>query len=155
MAYVDKALSLCRDQDFFGSAGTALIGDSLDLGTKINENLFGGPMPMVLVVRVTQAMTGGTSARFRLRTGTAVTNGNISTGGATIMETQVITRANLPVGAEFMQMLPYGSVIPDYKRYLQMDVTRVGTSTAGEIDAYLTPGEDIWEAIKSERAMIV
>ena len=61
--YTDKSLYLCENTDFFGGAGNAFIGDVL--GWKGREDLLGAGKPLALVIQISRAMVGGTTAKFR------------------------------------------------------------------------------------------
>ena len=134
---VDKRVEFCDDVTFSGNAGTAYIGNSVDLSERRDVGATTPPLYFVIVVKTT--MVGGASAQFELRGGNGVTGGgDISAGAADYVATPVLSRATLAAGATFAYPLPQTSPAFPAKRYLQVQVTRVGNSTAGAIDAFLT-----------------
>ena len=146
--WIDKSLVLCDKVDFFGSAGNSEIGDVLDMTTR--EDLRGAGMPLYLVLLITTAMTAGTSIDFQLRSADATTgtDPDLNTNERTILTTGAIVLANLTVRSKWHCMLPYGDWV-EYRRYMQMRVTRVGASTAGKFSAFLTLEPPQWEPLKA------
>lgn len=120
-----------------GSAGTAKIGDAIDLSVASN---MGEGYPMYLVISVGTTFAGGTTAAFNLVT---ADNEALSTAPVTLLSSGAIATANLPAGA-----LAIVIAIPKaaYKRWLGLTVTEVGDYTAGAIKAFLTLDPPAWRA---------
>jgi hypothetical protein len=136
---IDDTMTLVDDADFFGAAATANIGDILDIGTDgaFHSNLQGG-----LLLQITEAMVGGTSAQFQLvsdSTDTIATNGDQTIHAVT----NVYLVAELTLGKRIFIPIPQGDT---FERYLALQVTRVGTSTEGEISAFILKDAQMWRA---------
>lgn len=127
-----------------GTAGTALIGDVIDLGSASRD--IGAGEPLFLVLQTdTEIITGGVAgtisfslasdAQAAIATdGTATvhaTTGNLVTDDAAANDTRLDAG-----GTIFVVSLPQGAV---YERYLGILAT-IGTTTvtAGKINAFLT-----------------
>ena len=124
---------------------TALLGDVMDLTT--NRDI-GQGHPMYLVLQVTTAFAGGTSYQFHLASDSTAA---ISTDGSETrhFSTDVYTEAQMTAGFTAVWALPMGDTArgedtAGYERYLGILLTDVGSSTAGAINAFLTPDPYGW-----------
>ena len=141
MSFIDKSLEFADALDASGGAGRALIGDVLPLQEQRRIGVLGNGQPMYLVIVVTTAFSGGTSVNFELSSDDAQA---IATDGSATVNAQTgpIAIANLTAGTRFNIPLPLGN----YEEYLGVIVNRVGTVSAGEIDAFLTHDVESWVA---------
>lgn len=135
---LDKLSQFADSEDFFGAAGTAKIGNAIPLGAA-GPNL-GEGHALHLVIGVTEAMAGGTSVQFNLVT---ADNAALDSNPVTLLSTPVLTTASVTLG---LQALVVALPKATYKAFLGITATRVGTSTAGEIDAFLTMDPPTWRA---------
>jgi len=120
-----------------GLAGTAKIGDALDLSVVSD---MGEGYPMYLVIQMSTAAAGGTSAAFNLVT---ADNEALTTNPVTLFSTGPIVTASLILNASVIVI-----AIPkaDYKRWLGLTITEVGNFTTGAIRAFLTQDPPAWRA---------
>ena len=146
--WIDERAEFCDATATQGAAGsTALVGDVMDLS--VNRDI-GQGHPMYLVIQVTTAFSGGTSAQFTLASDSSATiavDGNQTNH----WQSDVFTTAQLTAGFTFGFALPFGDTArgedtAGYERYLGILVTDVGTNTAGAINAFLTPDPYGWTA---------
>lgn len=138
---LDSKLVIC-DADAVFSDGTVVLSNNvLDLGKTTPVDI-GRGHPIYLVIQVTIAFAGGTSANFQLVSDAAAA---IATNGAASehLATGAIPIASLTAGATFSFALPHQTP-QAYERYLGLLVTCVGTMTAGSIDAFLTLTPQAW-----------
>jgi hypothetical protein len=132
------------------SAGTALIGNVIDLGTDgVND-----VEDMYAVISVdTEIITGGTAGtvQFFLVSDSLATLGGGAVASCTLhASTQsqatgaAASNAALAAGKTLLQVeLPKGQ----YERYLGvLCTTGTTTTTAGKINAYLTPAPATWKS---------
>lgn len=137
---MDETLEIADAVSIAGAAATALVGDQIDLrqvsGAEIFDSLF-------LVIQINVAVAGGTSAQFTLASDAAAA---IATDGSATVHwaSRIFPVAELPLGRRIIVPLPGG--IPVTERYLGLLVTRVGTLSAGTIDAFLTTDAQRWQA---------
>lgn len=137
---MDKLNTFCEDEPAFGTAATRLEGDVIDL---IDVRDIGNGQPLYLIVTITTAWAGGTSANFQLAsdaTDAIATNGTASIHG----QTGAIPVANLTAGKTFV--IPAMIEGTAYERYLGVLVTTVGTTTAGAFTAFLSIDPTGWKA---------
>lgn len=140
---LDKRNEFADAVSVAASAGTALIGDVIDLGTDgVNdvEDLYA-------VISVdTEIITGGSAGtvQFFLVSDSLATLGSGTVAGSTLhASTSALatgaasSNASLAVGKTLLQVeLPKGT----YERYLGvLCTTATTTTTAGKINAFLTP----------------
>ncbi len=143
--WMDERAEFCDATSTSAAAGsTALVGDVMDLTS--NRDI-GQGHPMYLVIQVTTAFTGGTSAQFVLASDSGAA---ISTDGSETRHwsSDVFTAAQLTAGFSFGFALPFGDTAQGedtagYERYLGILVVDVGTNT-GSINAFLTPDPSGW-----------
>lgn len=124
---------------------TALLGDVMDLS--VNRDI-GQGHPMYLVIQVTTAFAGGTSYQFVLASDSAAA---IAVDGTETRHfaTDVYTQAQMTAGFTATWALPMGDTArgedtAGYERFLGILLVDVGSSTAGAINAFLTPDPYGW-----------
>lgn len=134
-----------------GSAGTALIGDVIDLGATSSD--IGNGQPLYLVIQTdTEIITGGTAGtiKFQLASDSSAsiaTDGSASVHfdtGTFVTDDAAANSAALNAGGVIAAVaLPNGT----YERYLGILAT-IGTTTvtAGKINAFLTSDVSKWVA---------
>jgi|TARA_R100001530_G_scaffold37085_1_gene28801 hypothetical protein len=141
---LDERLEFCDDTDISASAGTALVGDVIDL--EVARDI-GGGQPIYLYIRTggTEIITGGSAGTlgFKLASdsGAAISTSTSTIHLATTLFVTDGTDANaaeMKVGGTiFFGALP-GEGDP-YERYVGLlAVTATTTTTAGTINAGLT-----------------
>ena len=142
---LDELLEFADALDVSATAGTALVGDVIDLGTEPQD--FGSGEPMYLSIQVTTAFATATTAdiTFTLASDASAT---IATNGSATEHiiTDAFDTGVLVAGFELMLALPTGAGLP-YERYLGLLVTTGNaTTTAGSINAGLTKAPKRWKA---------
>lgn len=136
---MDENLEFADAVDVSGTAGSALIGDVVDLGVARDV---GNGQPMYVVVQMSTAASGGTSIDFQVRTDDSAT---INTSTGTLhASTGAIAVANLTAGKTYVFALPLEGEA--YERYMGIVVTRVGTVSTADINAFLTFDPHGWKA---------
>ena len=144
--WIDERAEFADAASTSGAAdSTALVGDVMDLSS--NRDI-GQGHPMYLVIQVTTAYAGGTSAQFVLASDSSAT---IAVDGTETrhFQSDVFTDAQLTAGFTLVTALPMGDTArgedtAGYERYLGILVVDVGTHTAGSINAFLTPDPYGW-----------
>lgn len=120
-------------------AGTVVLAKAVDLQEVVSYLGVGQPT-MYLVVQVTKAFTTSASATVDIQLVSDSTDP--ATGGVMLhWSTGDLAAAALTLDRQFIVPLPAGTA---YAQYLQMQVvTKVGATTAGSINAFLTvePGQ--------------
>lgn len=134
-----------------GSAGTALIGDVIDLGATSSD--IGNGEPLYLVIQTdTEIITGGSAGTIQFQLASDASASIATDGSATVHYTSAslvtddaaANSAALNAGGVIAAVaLPMGS----YERYLGILAT-IGTTTvtAGKINAFLTHDVSKWVA---------
>ena len=134
---IDTRSTFAWEEDVDGSAGTAKLGEAMDLEVEANQ---GEGYPLYLVILFTTTTAGGTSTAYNLVT---ADNAALDSNPVTLLSTPVYAVASGVAGV-------YAIVVPlpkaDYKRYLGITVTRVGTVTAGAVSAFLVQDPPAWRA---------
>lgn len=141
---LDEKLEFCDALSVAAAAGSALVGDVVDLGAA--DRRIGTMNPMYLVIQVTTAFTsaGAATVSFELASDDTAAI-NVSTGSKHA-RSQVFAYTALTLGKQIIVPLPSG--LPDYKQYLGVIVvTAVATTTAGAINAFLTSDAADWKAL--------
>jgi len=135
---IDELNEFANAVDASGAAGTALVGDVIDLGATPHD--LGGGKPMYLVVQMDAAAAGGTSAAFELRSDAdvAVADGSLH------LSSGAVALASLTEGKTMVFPLPVKGGATPYERYLGLAVTRVGTFTTLTVNAFLTFDPTHW-----------
>lgn len=137
------------------AAGTALIGDVIDLGATPQDLGNGKPMYLVIQSGDTEIITGGTAGtiQFELASDAQAAIAVDGTASTHILTNEFVTDdtgandAQLgPNKTIFMGALPTGAGVA-YERYLGVLAT-IGTTTvtAGTINAFLTYDPSAWKA---------
>lgn len=135
---IDSLNTFADPENVFGSAGTAKVGDAIDLTVAPVDQ--GEGYPLWFWAAVSTSGTGGTSFAIELVT---ADNEALTTNPEVIYTTGAVTTANFTAG----RMLAVVALPKrDYRRWLGMRVTRVGTSTAGAVKAYLVQDPPNWRA---------
>lgn len=134
------------------AAGTALIGNVIDLGATPQD--LGNGKPMYLIITVdTSIITGGVAGTIEFKLvsdaqSAIATDGSASQHVATgTFVTDDVALAELLVGGvAYVGAMPTGAGVA-YERYLGVIAT-VGTTTvtAGAINAFLTEDPSAWKA---------
>lgn len=151
---MDELLEFADAVDVSASAGTALIGDVIDLGATPQD--FGHGEPMYLVIQTaTEIITGGAAGtiKFQLASDAAAaiaTDGtatvHIDTGTFVTDGTDANDAQLKEGGIIFLGALPTGAARP-YERYLGiLCVTASTTTTEGAINAFLTKDPSYWRS---------
>lgn len=134
-------------------AGTALIGDVIDLGSTTSDIGNGSSVYLVIKTGATEIITGGSAGtiRFLLASdagASIATDGTASVHfdtGTIVTDDAAANDARLNAGGTIaMVELPIGN----YERYLGILATIATTTvTAGTIDAFLTRDPSKWVAL--------
>lgn len=132
------------------AAGTALIGDVIDLGAASAD--IGNGQPLYLVIQTdTEIITGGNAGTIEFRLASDST-ANLATSptvhfstGSLVTDDAAANDARLNAGGVIAAVaLPMGT----YERYLGiLCVTATTTTTAGKINAFLTTDVAKWVAM--------
>lgn len=134
-----------------GSAGTALIGDVIDLGAASRD--IGNGQQLYLVIQTdTEIITGGSAGTIQFTlasddSATIATDGSATAhfvSASFVTDDSAANSAQLNAGGLIAAVaLPMGT----YERYLGILAT-IGTTTvtAGKINAFLTPDVAKWAA---------
>ena len=149
---MDELLEFADNVSVAAVAGTALIGDVIDLGAA-GENI-GVGQPVYIVIRPSvEIITGGVAGTLQFKLvsdaqAAVATNGTATEHIITVAYVTDGTDANdaeLKVGGTIMHAaLPMGQT---YERYLGiLAVTATTTTTAGSIDAFLTYDPNEWKS---------
>lgn len=148
---LDERLEFADDVSVAASAGTALIGDVIDLGgdgIDGNSDLF-----VVIETGSEEIITGGSAGTLILQLASDAQAAIATDGSATIhlasasltTDDSAANSAALNVGGQILvAKLPRGT----YERYLGiLAVTGTTTTTAGKINAFLTNDPPAWKAM--------
>lgn len=142
---LDEKLEFCDATSVAAAAGTANVGDVIDLDDTTRRL---AQTTLFLVISVSAAFTSGGSATVQFRlvsdgVATPATDGTETVHWAS----DVFAVAALTVGKNIIVPLPSGSLVA-YERYLGLQVvTAVATTTAGSINAFLVNDADEWAAL--------
>lgn len=142
---LDETLEFADAVDVSAAAGTANIGDIIDLSL-VSSDIGTGEM-MYLVIQVTTTFTSGGAAvvQFALVSDATTT---IAVDGSETRHalTDAFVFSTLTAGRNIIIPLPGGW--PAYERYLGLNVITSGaTTTAGAINAFLTKDARAWSAL--------
>ena len=147
MGILDERNEFADNVDVSASAGTALIGDVMDLGAAGED--IGNGQPLYLVIRTgsTEIITGGSAGtlQFTLASDAAAAIATDGTATEHVLTELFVTDgtdandAEMKAGALiYMAPLPAGTG-GNYERYLGiLAITATTTTTAGTINAFLT-----------------
>lgn len=134
------------------AAGTALIGDVIDLGTASRD--IGNGEPLYLVITTdTEVITGGAAGTIQFQLASDAQAAIATDGSATVhLDTGTIVTDDAAAndnrlnagGVIFAAALPQGVL---YERYLGiLAIIATTTVTAGKINAFLTHDVAAWRA---------
>jgi len=152
---LDERNEFCDNVDVSASAGTALVGDVIDLGAAGED--IGNGQPIYLVIRTgsTEIITGGSAGtiQFQLASDSAAAIATDGTATEHLITQAYVTDDSAANSNElnageiiYMAPLPVGTV-SDYERYLGiLCVTATTTTTAGTINAFLTLDPGRWKS---------
>lgn len=138
---LDKNLVFTNKVSVAAAAGSALVGDVINLDAANRK--IGHGCSLKLCILVTTAFTSGGSAtvQFRLMSGAAAAI-NPASDMDHIM-TRAFPIASLTLGARFVVELP--ASLTNFGQYLGLVVTTaVATTTAGSISAFLAEDVEAW-----------
>lgn len=145
MAILDERCEFADNVDIAAAAGTALIGDQIDIEVLRDMGSHGQPVFLVISVD-TEVITGGTAGVVRFVLASDATAAIATDGTATehftshdfITDDAAVNAAQLSAGSfPVVVSLPIEGV--PYERYLGiLVVTTTTTTTDGNISAYLT-----------------
>ena len=147
MGILDERLEFADNVDVSAAAGTAQIGDIIDLGAAGED--IGNGQPLYLVIRTggTEIITGGVAGtlQFQLASNAATTLAADGTDTVHLMTEEHVTDGTDANATEmkaggiiYMGAIPAGTN-GNYERYLGvLAVTATTTTTAGTINAFLT-----------------
>lgn len=151
MVMIDKLAEFCDDTSVAAAAGTAAIGNQIDLLTAGLDIGNGEPVWLVVQTGSTEIITGGAAGTitFNLVTDTAT---NLTTSPTTILHSATYTTddaaansAQLNVGGYLLVAAIPGGVT--CKRYLGVTaIIATTTVTAGNINAFLTTDPSFYKA---------
>lgn len=150
---MDERTEFADNVSVAAGAGTALIGDVIDLGSTSSDVGNGETIYLVIQTGSTEIITGGSAGtvRFQLASDAAAaiaTDGTASVHfdtGTIVTDDAAANDARLNAGGIIaMVALP----IATYERYLGiLCVTATTTTTAGTINAFLTKDPSKWLAL--------
>lgn len=132
------------------AAGTALIGDVIDLGASARDMGAGEPLYLVITTD-TEIITGGSAGTIKFQlasdsTADLATSATVHLDtGTLVTDDSAANDARLNAGGViFIGQLPQGAL---YERYLGiLAVIATTTVTAGKINAFLTHDVANWRA---------
>jgi len=148
---MDERTEFADNVSVAASAGTALIGDVVDLGSTSSDVGLGQDVFCVLKTAATAIITGGSAGTVRFQLVSDAQAALATDGSATVhFDTGTIATGatgvgRLAAGATIAQfVLPQGT----YERYLGvLCITATTPTTAGTIDAFLTEDGSKWYAL--------
>jgi len=141
---LDTTNTFATAEDISAAAGTALIGDVIDLSATPGD--IGAGQKMHLVIEVTTTFTSGGSAivQFVLASDAQAV---ITVDGSETRHalSDAFAFGDLVAGTRIIIPLPSG--YPNYERYLGvLAITSGATTTAGSINAHLALDTQNWKA---------
>lgn len=148
---MDERTEFCDATSVAAAAGTALVGDVIDLGTVARD--IGNGQPLYLVITTaTEIITGGSAGtvKFQLASDSTADLATSATvhidTGTFVTDDSAANSAQLNAGGViFCGPLPLQGNV--YERYLGiLCVTATTTTTAGAINAFLTLDPRGWAA---------
>lgn len=148
---LDKLNEFCDATSVAGDAGTALVGNVIDL-LNVGSDIGQGTCMYLVMRTTTEIITGGTAGTIQFKLVSDAQEAIAVDGSATVHLTSpsfvtddaAANSAALNAGGTIMiAELPYGT----YERYLGILAVIGGqTVTAGAIDAFLTRDPAAWKA---------
>lgn len=148
---LDERLEFADAESVAGAAGTALIGDVIDLG-EAGRDIGNGELLYLCIQTATEIITGGTAGTIQFSLASDAQAAIATDGSATVHLTSAslvtddadANSDTLNAGGNILfAALPMGT----YERYLGILCT-IGTTTvtAGAINAFLTKDPHGWKA---------
>lgn len=138
--FLDERTEFCDATAAFGTGVSQIVGDVIDTGATNTLKDLGNGQPVYLVLQVTTAYSGGTSAQFQLATDSTA---NLATSRTNHIDTTAIAVATLTAGYTRIFPLPWDAT---YERFMGIWLTTVGAVAAGAINAFLTTDPAKWRA---------
>ena len=141
---LDERAEFCDATSIAASAGTALVGDVMDLTTARD---MGNGHSLYLVVQLTTAVASGGSATVNIQLASDAAAAIATDGSATVhWQTGALAKTVFTAGKQFVVPLPWEN--PDYEQFLGIIVTTAtATTTAGAVNAFLTGAPSAWKAL--------
>lgn len=142
---MDETLEFCDATDISAAAGTALVGDVIDLQVARDLGQFSD---LYLVVQYTTAVASAGAATVNIQLASDAAAAIATDGSATVhLQTGAVGKATLVAGQTYVYRLPLEG--NTYERYLGiLAVTGTATTTAGAINAFLThDANGQWKAV--------
>ena len=150
---LDERTEFADNVDVSASAGTALIGDVIDLEVARDIGQ-GQPVYLVIMTGDTEIITGGSAGTLTFQLASDSVAGIATDGSATVhLQTDALVTDDSAANADQFNAggtilcvpLPLEGVA--YERYLGiLAVTATTTTTAGTINAFLTLNPSKWTA---------
>lgn len=150
--WLDERTEFCDNVSVAASAGTALIGDVIDM--TVARDL-GQGQPVYLCIRTSvEIITGGTAGTLLFQLASDDAAGIATNGSATVhLQTDELVTDDAAVNAAQFNVggtIFFGAIPTEgvpYERYLGiLAVTATTTTTAGAINAFLTLDPSGWKA---------
>lgn len=149
---LDERLEFADATSVAAAAGTALIGDVIDMGDVLSDQGQSGRNIFLIITVDTSIITGGTAGTVKFQLVSDAQAAIAVDGTATVhwdsgtYVTDDDALNELDAGAKIGPIsLPMG--LPLYERYLGLlCITATTTTTAGAISAGLTPDSHGWRA---------
>jgi len=150
---LDERLEFADDVDVSAAAGTALIGDVIDLSVARD---IGNGQPIYVCIRTggTEIITGGTAGTLQFKVVSDAQAAISTDGSATehlltdtlVTDDAAVNAAQFNAGGTILFVpLPLEGVV--YERYLGiLAVTGTTTTTAGTVNAFLTLDPNGWKS---------
>ena len=134
---IDTRTTFAFEEAVDGAAGTVKLGKALDMSVAADQ---GEGYPLYLVILFTTTTAGGTSTQYNLVT---ADNAALDSNPVVLLGTPAIPVASGVAGTYAIVV-----AIPkaNYKRFLGINLTRVGTVTAGAVSAFLVQDPPSWRA---------
>lgn len=147
---IDKSTQFAAAQSVALAAGTALIGDVIDL-TLTGDGIVGDPELHLVITVDTAIHTGGAAGtlQFKLSSDSAAAVGGTSPVDHVLTPAYATSGADIAAGTVlFVCELPARGANP-YKRFLGiLAVVATTAITQGKVNAFLTPDAKTWLATK-------
>ena len=149
---MDELLEFADDVSVAAAAGTALIGDVIDLGAAARDIGSGEPLYLVIQTGSEEIITAGSAGTLEFQLASDST-ANLATSatvhystGALVTDDAAVNDSKFNVGGIIACIaLPMQGAV--YERYLGiLAVTATTTTTAGKINAFLTKDVAKWKA---------
>lgn len=149
---MDELLEFADDVSVAAAAGTALIGDVIDLGAAARDIGSGEPLYLVIQTGSEEIITGGAAGTLEFQlasdsTADLATSATVHySTGALVTDDAAVNDSKFNVGGIIAVVaLPMQGAV--YERYLGiLAVTATTTTTAGKINAFLTKDVAKWKA---------